>query len=148
MQSGMKVSDIFSVLSADEYMIASKTLAPFANNNDDNYVVIYEKGDYQDHGMHVMKRVYRVLPDGDLEEVPIRKMIDEVKTALRSKVNVDDLLEQVLTTSGPHPVIRAHEILSKHPEVADKIQPRKGCLYLNIPNPKPGEADEQIYLRF
>ena len=144
----MKLADVYNVLAADEYMIAAKSLGFMSDKDDDNYVVVYDKGDFSEHGMHVMKRVYRILPDGDLEEVPIRKMIDEVKAALRSKVNVDDLLEQVLTTSGPHPVIRAHEILSKHPEVAEKIQPRKGCLYLEVPNPEPGEPSEAIYLRF
>jgi hypothetical protein len=144
----MNLSDVFNVLASDEYMIAGRDMSPLRTKDDDNYVVVYAKDDYMEHGMHTMKRVYRVLPGGDLEEVPIRQMINDVKSALKSKVNVDDLLEQVLTTSGPHPVIRAHEILSKYPGVVDQITSRKGCLFLEIPNPSPGEPSEDIYLRF
>lgn len=144
----MKLSDIFSVLTADEYMIASKGVALPGDTDDDNYVVVYAKDDFTEHGMHSIKRVYEVLPDGDLKEIPFRKMVDEVKAAIAPKVSVEELLEQVLTTSGPTPVIRVHEIISKHPEVVKDIKPKKGCLYLEIPNPGPGKQPEHLYVRF
>lgn len=147
----MKLSDVFNVLEANEYLVAGSGFAhPGEEYTDmgENYVVVYDRNDVTDHGMHTMKRVYKVIPDGDLEEIDIRKMVEDVKKAIKSKVNVDDLLEQVLTTGGPTSLIRTHGIISKYPEVVEKIEPRKGCLFLDIPNPEPGEHNESIYLRF
>jgi hypothetical protein len=147
----MKLTDVYNILAADEYLVAGSGPAfpeECWSPGKDSFVIVYDKNDITEHGMHTMKRVYRIMPGGDLEEVPIRLMIDQVKAALKSKVNVDDLLEQVLSTGGPTALIKTHEIISKYPEVIEKIEPRKGCLFLEIPNPNPGETSEQIYLRF
>jgi hypothetical protein len=142
----VKLSDIFSVMSADEYMISDKP--GFTALDDAGYVVIYDKKPCEEHGMNIMKRAYKILPGGDLEEVPIEHMLKEVKAALVDRVNVDELLEQVLRTGGPHSLIRTYEILKKYPEVKKDIKAKPGCLFLDIPNPAPGESNEQIYLRF
>lgn len=142
-----KLQEIFSVMSSDEYMICAKGVAIQGEPEDADYVVVYDKSANEDHGMHVMKRVYKILPEDELEEVPIEKMIMEVKKAVKEKIDVDELLDQVLRTGGPHSLIRTYQIISKHPEVTENIQSRKGCFYLDIPNPNPGEENAKLYIR-
>lgn len=142
-----KLENVFSALSATEYMICSKGVAIQGEPEDSNYVVIYDREQNEEHGMHYMKRVYRILPDNDLEEVNIDKMICEVKDAIRNKVDTEELLEQMLRTGGPHSLVRAHTIISKYPEVKEQIRTRRGCLFLDIPDPTPGKEGAKLYLR-
>lgn len=143
----VKLSEVFSAMTAGEYMICSKQVAFQGEPEDVNYVVVYDKDANEEHGMHVMKRVYRILPNDELEELPVEKMIREVKEAVKDRVSVDELLDQVLHTGGPHSLVKAHSIIKKHPEVKERIQTRRGCLYLDIPNPEPGEQGASLYLR-
>lgn len=142
----MKLSDVFSIMTADEYMISSRP--GFTTLEDANYVVIYDTKMCEEHGMNVMKRAYKILPDNELEEIPLETMLKVVKKSLKERVDVDELLDQVLRTGGPHTLIAVYEILMKHPEVKSQIKAKPGCLYLNIPNPEPGKPDEAVYLRF
>ena len=144
MEKKLKLSDVFSTMSADEYMISTR---PGFCLEDADYVVIYDKKPCEEHGMNIMKRAYKVLPDGLLEEIPIQMMMSAVRDAIRDKVSVDEILEQALLNGGPHTLIRTYEILKKHPEVKEQITTRKGCLFLDIPNPDPGKPSEAIYLR-
>jgi hypothetical protein len=141
----MQLQDVVRIMDSTEYMICTK---PGFCSEDADYVVIYDKKPCEDHGMNIMKRAYKILPDGELEELPIEMMLKEVKKALVEKVSVDELLEQVLRTGGPHTLVRTYEILQKYPEVKKEIKTKPGCLFLDIPDPTPGKDGTQIYLRF
>ena len=143
----VQLSEVFSVMTANEYMICSKGVAIQGEPEDMDYVVVYDKDANEEHGMHSMKRVYRILPGGELEELPLEKMINDVKEAVKTKVDVNELLDQVLRTGGPHTLVRAYGIVSKYPEVKKCVTTRRGCLYLDIPNPHPGEESARLFLR-
>jgi hypothetical protein len=142
----VKLDEVFSTVSADEYMIGSRP--SFFTERDEDFIVIYDRKMCEEHGMNIMKRAYKILPGGDLEEIPVEKMLKEVKSALKDRVDVEEILDQALRSGGPHTLMRTYDILQKHPEVKKQIVSKPGCLFLNIPNPEPGEHDEAIYLRF
>lgn len=145
----MKLQDVFSVLTADEVLVASKGDLFTAEYQDsaDNFVVVYDKQMLDDHHTYEMKRVYRVRPDGDLDEVPITKMITEIIPKIESSFDGRKFLESVLKSSGPHTVEQLHKLVNKHPEVASRGRAKAGCYMLDFENPEPGKDSISLYLR-
>ena len=132
----MKKSDIVKEIQPGQYLITGSEL--------------WEMRDEEaakEHGIARTARVFQVVDEDTLKELPINKMIKEIIAALADHIDVREFLGEVLRQNTPvEDIIRAHKVISKHPEAAKAATPRMGCFYLDLPDPSPGQEKVSIYL--
>ena len=135
----MKLEDLMGEVSDDEYVVYDRN---------EKLAAIFGKRDLETHGSHVEKRLFRILDNGDVEEINLDEMVGKLADALKERIDVRELLVQVLRVDTPPKVLlQINELLTLHPEAAKEATVRPGCLYLDIPDPRPGKENIPLYLR-
>jgi hypothetical protein len=136
----MKISEVVAGIDrTHEYMIVDPV---------NEIITVYDQETVKEHGLQQFTRLYRMLAGDECEEVNIDDMVKVVVDSVCSKIKMRDFLKKVLVQSQPMDLLHAYDILHAHPEAAKDVKSRDGCVYLDIPNPKPGEPNAAIYLRF
>jgi hypothetical protein len=110
-------------------------------------VLVLERDSEHAHMAKYKKLYFYNDKDEIIEEIDLDADIEMLVKILAKKVDVEELIRQQLQDQGAMQVHKIAETLKKHPEVEKQITPRRGCLYLQIPNPEPGEEDHKLYLR-
>jgi len=111
-------------------------------------ITIFDQDVTEAHAMQKYKRLFKILEDDEVEEVNLDDTIKEIVNAICSKIKMRDYLKNVLLHSPPTDLLEAFDILHNFPEAAKEVKSRDGCIYLDIPDPRPGRESAQIYLRY
>ena len=136
----MKIADVVvNVDRSHEYLV-------FDPKNE--LIVIYDQEVVEQHGLQKFKRVFKILDNENCEELNLDDMVKEVVNAICSKIKMRDFLKNVMAQIHPAEFLKAYEILHEFPEAAKDVKSRDGCIYLDIPDPRPGRDNAQIYLRY
>jgi hypothetical protein len=133
----MKVSELVSSLKPGELMSIEKEMKA---------IPIVERD--PDHpNMSKYKKMYLFGGDEIVETIDVERDVEHLVGILAEKVDAKELIRQQLGDRCAMSIHKMAEVLKKHPEVHEDIKPHRGCLYLQIPNPEPGEEDFKLYLR-
>lgn len=134
----MKVSDIITNIGENEILLVSK----------EEKAILIKRIDPDHQHMAKLVRLYRFNDDQDIiEEIDLDKDVEELIDIFSKSLDIKEFLRQKLNEESGISVSEMAKLLRKHPEVKGEIKPRRGCLYLQIPNPEPGEKDIMFFLK-
>ena len=81
------------------------------------------------------------------EEIDLDKSVEEMVEIFASKINVKEFLRQTLHESGVMQLAELAKFIKKHPDATMETKNKRGCLYLQVPNPDPGASDFKLFLK-
>lgn len=136
----MKLSEIIKTVESNEYLVFDKNVG---------MAVIFDREMCMEHGENKIKRIFRILEDGDtVEELPVEKMVNDLAEALLHTIDPKFLIKKVLGEMLPPHLVKAHEVITKHPEAAKQAKTLHHCLIIQLENPVPGESAIEIPIRY
>jgi hypothetical protein len=136
----MKLSEIMKSVESNEYLVFDKNVG---------MAVVFDREMSVEHGESKIKRMFRVLEDGDtVEELPVEKMVNDLSEALLHTIDPKVLIKKVLGEMMPVNLVKAHDIVTKNPEAAKKAKTLHHCLIIQLENPVPGESPVEIPIRY
>jgi hypothetical protein len=135
----MKLSDIPDLVEANEYLVYDKEF---------KLAVTFDRQQNADHGETAIRRIFRVKDNGDVEELPVEQMIDKLAGSLVHTIDVRALLKKIIGEMPPGKMIKAHELITKDPDIAKRAKALPGCMFIRIEDPAPGEDPIDIGVRF
>jgi hypothetical protein len=135
----MKKEEIMGLVQTNEYLVFEAELG---------LAVIFDREMWEEHGEHKMKRVFKILDNGNVQELDVTKMVDDLATALMHTIDPKLLIKKVLEEMMPNDLIKAHKIITDEPERARTAKTIHHCLQIHIEDPKPGNPHIIIPIRY
>ena len=96
-------------------------------------VIVYDRTANTQHGEERIKRLYKVVGKDRFEEFDVDAGIAELADKLSEKVELQEILKEVLRSSQPSDIIKALEALK---EPTTEIVKEPGCIAFNFKNEK------------
>ena len=123
----MNYQDVMQTVTKTEYAVLDAEA---------KLIIIYSKKINMEHGEESIKRMYKILDNGEIEVFQVNAAINEIIEGIKGQVNLVDLLKQVLKTSPPEEIVKALELLRNKAPV--KIE--RGCFQITIGKGKNSAA--------
>jgi len=130
---------ILSSVKSDEYLVVDPK---------GDLIVVFDGDKAEEHGMHVIKRLYRAIPGSDMMEIVcVEEVVDQLAEALIHAVDVKELLVRTLREMPPPALLKVKEVADKYPEALKNAKTQEGCFYIDLEVPQVGEPNVPIYIR-
>jgi hypothetical protein len=128
-----------SSIETNEYLVYDRDLG---------LAVTFDSKQNIEHHETVIKRLFRVDKNDNVTELPVEKMVNDLTEALIHTLDVKALMKKVLGEMTPNDLVKAHDIITKNPEMAKQARAMPGCLFIQLVNPIPGEPAIEIPIRY